>query len=248
MAYIWREKKYTYKFKVIHQNKRIHNNALRVDGKNLIKGAKLTDRMSDVAMLLLHGGAATNDTLPGEVKSKCMLGTLIGIPEDLERFVRQNYIRVSRQTGGAASNKLGQLAQDYVIESLKNIKALNTWKFERDGNLTGVTHTDDGGETTFDVKATSPNGAQFGIEVSFQVTTNSVIERKAGQAKERQTRVHDKGHFICYVIDGAGNIDIRERAAQTICEYSDCTVALSKQDLEVLGEFLIQTAMSQEKR
>jgi hypothetical protein len=63
--------------------------------------------------------------------------------------------------------------------------------------------------------------------VTFQVTTNSVIQRKSLQAKVRQDMVHDAGHWICYVIDGAGNINIREAAVSNICDFSDCTVALS---------------------
>ena len=191
-------------------------------------------------MLLLYGGTSTNDSLPDEIKNRCVVGSLIGMSDDLDRFVKQNYIRVSKQISGAASNAMGQLAQDYVINELKGL--LPDWTFVRDGNLPGVSHTDYEGETTFDVKATSPNEVHFGIEVSFQVTTNSVIERKAGQAKERQERVHAAGHFICYVIDGAGNIDVREKAAQTICDYSDCTVALSSDEIAVLAHFMTQMA------
>src|ERR1044071_3480321 len=201
MTYVWREKKYEYKFKAIQNNTSLGNAALRVDGKRLAKGYDLAPKTEDVVMLLLHGAASIGDSLPDEVKNKCMVGSLIGNPEELEKFVKQNYIRISRQLGGATSNALGQLAQDFVIDTLKDL--LPKWNFQRNGKLPGVSHTGGKTETTFDIIATSPTHKSFGIEVSFQVTTNSVIERKAGQAQARKRMVNDAGHWICYVIDGA---------------------------------------------
>ena len=183
MNYVWREKKYKYQFKVIHEKVPLTNASLRANGKSLLKGYALTDKMEDVIMLLLHGASSFRDTLPDDVKSKCVIGSLIGEPEELDKFVKQNYIRISRQLGGATSNALGQLAQDFVMEKLR--ENLPEWRFKRNGRLPGVSHTGGETETTFDVVATSPNGKHFGIEVSFQFTTNSVIERKAGQAEAR---------------------------------------------------------------
>jgi hypothetical protein len=240
MNYVWREKKYTYQFKVIHEKVPLANASLRADGKSLLKGYTLSDKMEDVIMLLLHGASSIGDILPDDIKSKCVIGSLIGEPEELEKFVKQNYIRISRQVGGATSNALGQLAQDFVIEKLR--EKLPKWRFERNGRLLGVSHTGGETETAFDVAATSPNGKHFGVEVSFQFTTNSVIERKAGQAEARADMVHNAGHWICYVIDGAGNINIREAAASTICKYSDCTVALSADEIGVLADFMIEKA------
>ena len=118
MTFVWREKTYEYKFQVIHEDVPLANSALRADGKNLLKGHKLNAKMEDTVMLLLHGAASIGDTLPEDIKNKCMIGSLIGEPEELDKFVRQSYIRISRIIGGATSNKLGQIAQDYVIEVL----------------------------------------------------------------------------------------------------------------------------------
>lgn len=238
MSYVWREKKHKYQFKVVHEKVSLTNASLRASGKSLLRGYSLTAKMEDVIMLLLHGGASIGDSLPDDVKSKCVIGNLIGEPEQLEKFVRQNYIRISRQLGGATSNALGQLAQDFVIEQLREI--LPAWSFKRNGRLPGVSHTGGETETAFDIGATSPTGKHFGIEVSFQVTTNSVIERKAGQAEARRSMVHNAGHWICYVIDGAGNINVREAATGTICKYSDCTIALSLAEVGVLAEFMLE--------
>ena len=82
-----------------------------------------------------------------------------------------------------------------------------------------------------DIVAKSPKRKYCGIEVSFQVTTNSTIERKAGQAKARYHLLHKHQHFIAYVIDGAGNFD-RQSALKTICQYSDCTVTMKNNELK----------------
>jgi len=69
------------------------------------------------------------------------------------------------------------------------------------------------------------------------VTTNSTIERKAGQAGARQRLLYDSGHRIAYVIDGAGNFQ-RRSALSTICESSDCTVSFKDDELDALVAFL----------
>ncbi len=50
--------------------------------------------------------------------------------DELERFVRQRYIWVSRITGGATANTLGQLAQTYVKGYLE--EKLPDWRINKD--------------------------------------------------------------------------------------------------------------------
>lgn len=240
LTFSWRGKTFEYKFKAIHEKCSLANASLKVSGKNLLESPAFTSTMFDVAMLLLFGSSATNDSLPMEVKEKCSTGSLIGNPEELDRFVKQNYIRVSRQVGGATSNALGQFAQDYVVRHLQAALPAD-WKVLRDTTLSGVSHTNDAKETNFDIVAKSPMGMQFGIEVSFQVTTNSVIERKARESENLMQRVNGAGHKICYVIDGAGNINIRQNAVGILCNNSDCTVAMSADEIQHLAEFMLET-------
>jgi hypothetical protein len=77
----------------------------------------------------------------------------------------------------------------------------------------------------------------IGIEVSFQVTTNSTIERKAGQAADRFNLMHQDGYKISYVLDGAGNFQ-RSSALSTICSNSDCTVAYTQAEFKVLADWI----------
>ncbi len=198
--------------------------------------------MEDVIMLLLYGASSITNTFPENEKDKCIIGSLLGKPDELNNFVKQNYLRVSRQLGGATATNLGKLAEKFVQDILR--QELSTWNFKSNGKIPGISHTDDEGETTFDIVACSPNNQYFAIEVSFQFTTNGTIERKARESKNRADLLHQSGHYICYVIDGAGNINIRKRAVSTICKFSDCTVAFSEDEIRVLAEFLREKSAS----
>lgn len=236
MEYVWNGQTYSYEFKVISKKGSLNNSALQVDGKNLLKGRHLNERMEDVSMLLLYASSSVNNDFPDDAKEKCVIGSLLGDSEEIKRFVKQNYIRVSRQISGAHAASLGKVAEDFVFKILR--RELQGWVLRRNGKIPGISHTDDGRETSFDIVATSPKGRHFAIEISFQFTTNGTIERKAREAKDRAAVLHQAGHFVCYVIDGAGNINIRENAVRTICQYSDCTVALSEDEIVILSQFM----------
>ncbi|WP_268742696.1 DpnII family type II restriction endonuclease [Crocosphaera watsonii] len=137
-------------------------------------------------------------------------------------------------TGGATANTLGQVAQKTVIEFLKNdlgedyeIKSNAKVKLEGYENDEGI---------PFDI-VVQKNDNILGIEVSFQVTTNSTIERKAAQAETRQNVMHKNGYKIAYIIDGAGNF-ARSSAITKICQYSDCTIAYKQREFQLLGNFI----------
>ncbi len=235
MTYIWQGKNYEYKFKTITKSARLDNPYLYIDGKKLLEVHDLEDKMEDVIMLLLYGGAAVSEALPDIVKEKCNIGSLIGQATELETFVKQRYIWVSRITQGATSNAMGQLAQDYVKELLET--SLPSWNITRNGTIPNISHNDGKTDISFDVLAQSPTDKYVAIEISFQFTTNSVIERKAGQAQARANLLRAKGHRIAYVIDGAGNFE-RNSALSVICNYSDCTVGLTPGEIDVLIQFL----------
>ncbi len=236
MIYIWKSKQYEYMFQSIHQQQ-VNNSILGVNTRKILRTIDLNSAMRDVIMLILFGGASLNLHLPADLQERCTIGGLLGNHEAIERFVRQRYIVVSAILRGATSNELGQEMQKYVKEFLEDYFKDKGWNFTQNGTISGISQTEDAREITFDIVAKSPNNCYFAIEVSFQVTTNSVIERKAGQAQSRYRQLHNAGHKIAYVIDGAGNLE-RESALRTICEYSDCTVAFSTEELKLLAEFL----------
>jgi hypothetical protein len=208
------------------------NTKLKIDGAAIIEEIAMDDLYRDMVMILMYG--STSDAVHLADLEKCKIGTLLGDENGISKYVRECYINVSRITTGARSNSLGQFAQDYVIELLtqylpKNIEIIRNGKI----CLSGYAKNDG---MPFDVVA-SRGKKKIGIEVSFQVTTNSVIERKAGQAEGRQDAMHKDGYWIAYVIDGAGNFQ-RTSAVSTICKYSDCTVAYSEEEIALLAKFI----------
>jgi hypothetical protein len=234
MRFRWKDTEDVYIFQSMTSTKAWTNAVLRVGGFGLAVASNLSAAMEDVAMLLIHGGSSPDSNVPDEILAKCVIGSLIGQKRELDSFVRQRYIHVSRITGGATANRMGHLCQAYVRERLQS--ALPTWNFTR-STIPGISHNAGHTDMSFDVVARSPSGKCCAIEISFQVTTNSTIERKAGQAKARQELLHRKGHRIAYVIDGAGNF-VRRSALSTILRCSDRTVAFTDEELDDLAKFL----------
>jgi len=238
LNYYWHGEPHSYKFQAL-PNRSFSNKNLHIDGRHLVEQHPLDDLKKDAIALLLFGGAYSGENRDvTAMLARCEIGDYLGKPDELESFIKQRYIWVSRITGGAKANNLGQLAQKFVAEYIEKHLGIDSIDIKSGGRLPGVTHTDSltGRETAFDLVVT--NGSKYvAIEVSFQVTTNSTIERKAGQAKSRYEQIKRAGHKIAYVIDGAGNFQ-REQAMRTILSHSHCSVAFSRSELDILCDFL----------
>lgn len=113
-------------------------------------------------------------------------------------------------------------------------------RIETNGYLPGVTHRGERSRsqkpTTFDI-VVSQGSRYVAVEVSFQVTTNSVIERKGREALAIFNQVERAGHKIAYVIDGAGNFQ-RQPAITNLIESSHCAVAFTESEFERLVTFV----------
>ncbi|WP_241280081.1 hypothetical protein [Chryseobacterium cucumeris] len=234
MEFIWNGTNYSYTFQTLSGKRNWSNTYLKVDGSGLAMDYPLSAIIEDVTNLILFGGLAISDLIPNDIEEKCVIGNLIGHKEELETFVKQRYIWVSRITGGATANSLGNLAQKYVVDFLQ--EKLPKWDFSKKQipNISQNQRT----PLAYDIVAKSPKGKYCAIEVSFQVTTNSTIERKAGQAQSRQNQLNEAGHKIAYIIDGAGNFE-RSSALRSISQFSDCIVTFKDSELERLSEFLL---------
>lgn len=237
MEYVWNGKTYTHTFGA--SKKSWSNKALNVEKSVLLKAATFNQDMIDVTMLLLWGSAIINNpSLPQELIDKCTIGQYIGLPEQLDEFVKQRYLVVSRITGGSQVNDLGHACEHYAAQYLRSL--LPEYIIVEGHNIPNISHNDKN-LVTFDLVATNTvTNKCVAIEISFQVTTNSVIERKAGLAKPRQEMLHHHGHSVAYIIDGSGNFQ-RKNAIETIISFSDCTVNFSDSNLRALAGF-IQTA------
>ena len=239
LVYYWRTRtdgleERLYNFKAFPKQK-LSNTTLRLNGSALINTSELTDLQKDAIAILLFG-AASVDEGAANILAKCEIGEYLGQLDELEKFVRQRYIWVSRVTGGAQSNNLGQLAQRYVHDYVKENINVPDVGYSINGHVPGVSHVNDNRLTTFDL-VVEHEGKYVAVEISFQVTTNSVIERKSGQARARYEQIEADDYKIAYVLDGAGNFE-RKSALQTICSYSHCTVAFSPNELDVLCDFI----------
>jgi hypothetical protein len=238
LSYYWCGEPCSYAFRAL-PNVRFSNRRLHIDGKHLTEQHPLDDLKKDAIALLLFGSAHNGDNQGvASALAKCEIGDYLGKPDELIDFVKQRYIWVSRIIGGAKANNLGQLAQKFVAEYIEDNLEVDNIEVKSGGRLPAVTHTDPltGRETSFDLVAT--DGSRYvAIEVSFQVTTNSTIERKAGQARRRYEQIEQAGHRIAYVVDGAGNFQ-RETAIRTMLSHSHCSVAFSRSELDVLCDFL----------
>jgi len=229
--FIWKEKKFKYVFKRL-PIKGLNNKKLFIDGEGLIIKKELDDLTCDMIALLLF--ASTSDYADQAALHACEVGIMLGDEKSLISFVKQRYITVSRITGGATSNSLGQLAQTEIVHYLEK-ELGKEYKIIRNGHIS-IEGYDKKGGMPFDL-VVEKGKKKVGIEVSFQVTTNSTIERKAGQAAERQALVHRNGYKIAYVLDGAGNFQ-RTAAISTICNHSDCTVAYKIEEFKVLSNWI----------
>ncbi len=226
----------SYTFAALPIEGTLNNGRLGISGKKLLQKRAFDDLFKDVATILIYGNASVNETT-ADLLAKCELGVYLGKPDELSKFIKQRYIWVSRITGGAQANRLGQLAQDFVKEYLERNLALKGVEVTRNGELPGITDRESDAPAKFDI-VVSTKEKYVGVEVSFQVTTNSTIERKANSAKARFDQVDKAGYKSAYVVDGAGNLMQRISATRTLCNHSHCIVAFSKSELEVLSDFI----------
>lgn len=234
LEYIVDSQTFTYDLKALPIKGTLNNLKLNIDGTSLSKSCNIDNLKQDMLIILLYGANSTNPYV-AEVLNKCMVGNLIGKKDEIDEFVKQRYLFVSRITGGAEANTLGQVAQTYVCDYLRRYLR-EGYTIQSNGHIDGITHNDGKTLTNFDVVVSRDN-KHVAIEISFQVTTNSTIERKAGQAKARYDMVSASNNFISYIIDGAGNFQ-RRSAISTICENSHCTVAYTDSELQTLISFI----------
>ncbi len=231
LQFVFRGETHHYTFKALPVTS-LSNAKLKIDGKAIVKATKLDDLYKDMIMVLLFGGVSTASDLAA--LERCDLGGLMGKPDEIDLYVKQKYIQVSRITTGARANSLGQIAQIYVADYLRS-KLDDSYAVQSNGKVKLRTYDSDAG-MPFDVVVR--RGARVvGVEVSFQVTSNSLIERKAALAEDRLAQMSKEGHFIAYVLDGAGNFS-RSSALTTLCQSSDCTVAYSAGELDTLVDFI----------
>lgn len=224
------EKSYFFK----SQNfKGLSNNKLKIDGESFTREYYLNDLYEDVIMILMYGAFSGHDLF-----LECDIANKVKDPDALDTYLKQRYISVSKITSGAKSNSNGQILQQLIRTQLQENLG-NDFIVKSNGKITLSDQEEE--YLNFDI-VVSRTGikSSIGLEISFQVTTNSVIERKAVSAQRRLNMMHSEGHYVGYIIDGAGNFE-RRSAVSIICRHSDCTVNCSPSDLLQLASWIRNT-------
>jgi hypothetical protein len=146
------------------------------------------------------------------------------------------FIHINILISGAKSNDLVQLLQRHIYRYLEQTLTTKEIQVKLNSTIPGVSHQQTGKrDTNFDI-VVNKSEKYSAIEISFQETTNSTIERKAGQAKSRFEQIDGLVHKIIYIIDGVGNFK-RKSALNTINEYSHLLLAFSDSELNKLYHF-----------
>ncbi len=189
--------------------------------------------------MLIYGAASISERTSA-VLYKCNAYTYIGQEELINKYVRQNYIRVSRIVGGKEATDLGNVAQSYAVRYLSKHLGDN-YSVISDGTIPGV-KMDDDKDVTFDIVVDRKDDKgkykkYVGIEISFQETTNSTVERKGREAQARFQNTNNKRCFVAYIIDGVGNF-ARPAALTDMCNNSHCNVAYTPSEFDLLIEFI----------
>ena len=234
------KKQVAYKFVSLPLKSKPTNAKMQINTmKNLQKSCKNKDLCKDIIMLLLYGAASTTER-PRAILYKCNAYEYLGQEEKIKQYVRQNYIRVSRIIAGKTATDLGNVAQLYALNYLKEHLGDN-YNLVNNGTIPGV-KLDDDKDATFDIVVDrKDDNSRFkpyvGIEVSFQETSNSVTERKGREAQARFRNTNNKRCYVAYIIDGVGNFS-RSSAVNDMCNNSHCNVAYTLAEFEVLIEFI----------
>lgn len=207
----------------------IGNAILGIDGPQLAEKLAPTVLMVDVAMIALVGALAT-DPVISETLAGCELAKFVQDESGLSQFLKTRYLTVSRIVQGANSNSLGQAVQSLVGQKLAEYLGAD-FKLKKPSTIVL-----NGRPITSDLLIEGPTGI-VAIEVAFQVTTNSVIERKGNEASQRRSELNSAGIASCYVLDGIGIFE-RQSALEKILRESDFSVNLSESSLRTLAVFV----------
>lgn len=241
MDYVINGKTHTYTFKSLPIKAKLNNEKMRVDTLENMLNEKCDENLTkDVIMILLYGGACKNAKTRA-VMYRCTVSDYLGNEEQIELRVRQNYIRVSRIIAGRTANDLGNSIQNYAAEYLQGVLG-DGYNIRTFGTIPGVSINEGATEAKFDIvidriSDTSKYKPYVGVEVSFQETSNSTVERKGQDAAARFEAVVKKRSFVAYIIDGAGNFS-RRAAGDTMCENSHCNVGCTLEEFNLLAEFV----------
>lgn len=241
LTYKLKRKEQSYQFESLPVRGALNNKKMKIDTLEHLKSSAYDKSLcKDLIMVLIYGASSVSPRTRA-VLYKCNCSDYLGDDSQIEDYVRKNYIRVSKIIAGKVANDLGNVAQVYALNYLSS-KLGPDYHLQSNGKLPDVSENDGKTWATFDILVdkvddTSKYKAYVGVEVSFQETSNSVIERKATIARNRFLQVVGRRSYVAYIIDGIGNFS-RSSAVRTLCENSHCNVAYTPEEFDVLVDFI----------
>jgi hypothetical protein len=166
---------------------------------------------------------------------RCRLGEICGDETAIADYFADLYILFSDQTKGRVRVKKGQAPERLVKQTLNEVVAHSQLSLVSSSRVPNV--PTQGEDQEFDFVLTDGN-RYVAIEVAFQETTNSTLERKARQSRELYPVFEQRGSELIHVVDGAGYFE-RSNALQQMVEYSHLAVSLG--ELDDLSQHLTQS-------
>lgn len=241
LTYKLKRKEVLYQFSALPTRGALNNKKMRIDTLEHLQSSSYDPALcKDLITMLIYGASAVSSRTRA-VLYKCNCSDYLGDDALIEDYVRKNYIRVSKIIAGKVSNDLGNKAQEYALKYLSEKLGAN-YRLQSNGKLPDVSENDGKTWATFDILVDRVDKSgkykeYVGVEVSFQETSNSVIERKATLARNRFVQVASRRSYVAYIIDGIGNFS-RRSAVRTLCDNSHCTVAYTPEEFDVLIDFI----------
>lgn len=230
----WKFSEQTYS----RSGKLLSNSALGLDGEGILSPRTNSPAIDDLIVILCYAGFSTN-IIDGAFES-ATISQFFGKPELIDVFVRTRYIYVSKITSGELTNSRGQAAQQYAANEIRRILG-SEYDVDVNAKVPVKDHLQNKGGLPFDLVIKRCGRKKcVGVEVSFQVTTNSVVERKARDAPAMLRSMRSAGHNVAYIVDGVGNFQ-RRNAWKTIIANSDFSCAFSRSEFNKLCEFIRKT-------
>lgn len=241
LVYQINDKTHSYTFKSMPIKGILNNERMKIDTKdNMLSHILNKELIHDLIMILIYGGSSVNIRTRA-VLYRCTVSDYIGDNDKIELHIRQNYIRVSRIIAGRTANDLGNAIQQFAANYLAD-KLGEKYNVKTFGTIPGVSINDGKTDAKFDlVIDRKSDESRFkpyvGVEVSFQETSNSTVERKGQDAAARFEAVIRKRSYVAYIIDGVGNFS-RRAAGDVMCNNSHCNVGCTLEEFDLLADFI----------
>jgi len=164
---------------------------------------------------------------------RCRLGEICGDETAIADYFADLYVLFSDQTKGRVRVKKGRAPERLVRQTLDTVTAQSDLSYTSDNRVPDMPEEDEDQEFDF---VLVDDDRYVAIEVAFQETTNSTLERKARQSRELFPLFEHRDCELIHVVDGAGYFE-RSNALRQMVEFSHLAVSLG--ELDELERYLL---------